>query len=541
MQSTEWILLDTETTGFKAPIFVVEIAAQKMKGWNKVGPPFRYLVNQNEDIPPEASRVHGYTREILERDGEPPELVYTEFSKYVRDLPIVAYNLAYDLDKVLLPEWKRLGISPIGTTGFCALHLAQRLLDPVPAGNCKLQTLRQYYHLPERGAHTGMGDVETVIDLLQTILKPLAEERNISSWDELIKFSGGTWFPSKIPFGKHKGRDFRDASKDGDLRSWLEWLSQSSNAKSSQMGHWYLEKLSSTPPKVTNASSSLDFDATSSGTNLVGFIDQDSEKLKELIAFGRARLAEVSAEYMAEKRSVDSITAALFNILKDLYKKRDNLVLLIKFRKRFIDVLLAEGEEEAEKLNEEFEEEQETSDSEYDEASKNSKDTQDLTKEEQEETKTLFKELAKLHHPDLYANDPKLQTIYKSLTSAINVARDEGNISVLREIAHDHQGYILKQGWGDIHINTEDIGQNLSKIYDAIQIEIVDLLENLNTLRESAQYEVMVFCKDNPERLQEVAKRQAAEIEIDIEELTVEADRLHDEIIELTGNKDVFK
>ena len=178
---------------------------------------------------------------------------------------------------------------------------------------------------------------------------------------------------------------------------------------------------------------------------------------------------------------------------------------------------------------------------EYDEASKNSKDTQDLTKEEQEETKTLFKELAKLHHPDLYANDPKLQTIYKSLTSAINVARDEGNISVLREIAHDHQGYILKQGWGDIHINTEDIGQNLSKIYDAIQIEIVDLLENLNTLRESAQYEVMVFCKDNPERLQEVAKRQAAEIEIDIEELTVEADRLHDEIIELTGNKDVFK
>jgi len=26
--------------------------------------------------------------------------------------------------------------------------LAQRLLDPVPAGNCKLQTLRQYYRLP---------------------------------------------------------------------------------------------------------------------------------------------------------------------------------------------------------------------------------------------------------------------------------------------------------------------------------------------------------------------------------------------------------
>ena len=39
--------------------------------------------------------------------------------------------------------------------------LAQRLMDPVPAGNCKLQTLRQYYRLPERGAHTALGDVET--------------------------------------------------------------------------------------------------------------------------------------------------------------------------------------------------------------------------------------------------------------------------------------------------------------------------------------------------------------------------------------------
>jgi DNA polymerase III epsilon subunit-like protein len=170
MQNEEWIILDTETTGFTAPIIVVELAAQRMRGWELQGVPFRRL-NQNADIPPDASRVHGYTREILERDGEPAIDVYRDFAGYAGDLPIVSYNLKYDLENVLKPEWSRLGIKSIGVEGFCALRLAQRLLDPVPAGNCKLQTLRQFYRLPERGVHTAMGDVETVIDLLTDILQ----------------------------------------------------------------------------------------------------------------------------------------------------------------------------------------------------------------------------------------------------------------------------------------------------------------------------------------------------------------------------------
>ncbi len=149
MNDTPWILLDTETNGLRAPIYVVELAAQRMIGWEPEGEPFRHLLNQNVNIPPEASRVNGYTREILERDGDPPLDVYADFRRYAGTLPLVSYNLAYDLDQVLIPEWERLGIAPIGERGFCALELARRLLDPVPAGNCKLQTLRQFYHLPE--------------------------------------------------------------------------------------------------------------------------------------------------------------------------------------------------------------------------------------------------------------------------------------------------------------------------------------------------------------------------------------------------------
>src|SRR5206468_6937947 len=137
MNSKHWILLDTETTGFTAPVFVVELAAQRMFGWEPDGEPLRKLLNQNADIPADASRVHGYTREILERDGESVHQVYREFAEYASGLPLVSFNLEYDLDEVLKPEWKRLGIGAIGSRGFCALRLAQRLLDPVPAGNCK--------------------------------------------------------------------------------------------------------------------------------------------------------------------------------------------------------------------------------------------------------------------------------------------------------------------------------------------------------------------------------------------------------------------
>ena len=64
-----WILLDTETTGLAKPVFTVELAAQKMQGWKRDGEPFRRLLNHGCAIPDEAARVHGYTREISERDA----------------------------------------------------------------------------------------------------------------------------------------------------------------------------------------------------------------------------------------------------------------------------------------------------------------------------------------------------------------------------------------------------------------------------------------------------------------------------------------
>ena len=132
MESFEWVILDTETTGIKRPIYVVEIAAQKMIGFKRNGEPFRKLVNHNTEIPSEASRVHGYTQEILNRDGELANKVYDDLREYIGNLPISAYNLSYDWDEVLIPEWERLGISPIGKRGFVAIGWLSAYWTQVP-------------------------------------------------------------------------------------------------------------------------------------------------------------------------------------------------------------------------------------------------------------------------------------------------------------------------------------------------------------------------------------------------------------------------
>ncbi len=44
------------------------------------------------------------------------------------------------------------------------------------------------------------------------------------------------WFSSRLPFGKFKGRLYQEAREDAELTSWLEWLAESTNERSSAMG-----------------------------------------------------------------------------------------------------------------------------------------------------------------------------------------------------------------------------------------------------------------------------------------------------------------
>lgn len=192
MEDIEWVVIDTETSGLASPVHVIEIAAQRMRGWEKIGSGFRYLLNHNVNISPFATAVHGYTKQYISQHGIAPRIAYEQLRLYIEDRSIVSYILPFYFDRVLINEWTRLGIAPIGKRGFCALRLAKALLDPSPTGDHKLQTLRQHFRLPERRAHSALGDVETTIDLLQSVLWPIARQRGLVEWDVISKLGGAS-------------------------------------------------------------------------------------------------------------------------------------------------------------------------------------------------------------------------------------------------------------------------------------------------------------------------------------------------------------
>ena len=465
--------------------------------------------------------------------------MYRDFAAYAGGLPVVAYNLAFDWDQVLLPEWQRMGLGPIGQRGLCALELARRLVDPVPAGNCKLQTLRQFYRLPERGAHTALGDVQTVVDLLGTVLRPLAEARGLHTWDDLLALTEATWFPSLIAFGKFKGRNFREAAADSELHGWLQWLAGSSNARSASMGQWYLAQLETEAPPQSAMGVATNNDAAASewpdGSAVVLYLSPQKAELQRLIDAARERLTTLEADYTAQKHAVDAALAQLFQALRPHYQRRDQLRLNVDFRREYLDALMRSGDDEAQEVEQAHAEARQRTNAEYEQAAFEAASKQALTDEQAQEMKDIWRKLVRMFHPDRCMDDPEKRRAHEWLTAEINQARDRGDIQRLREIAQNPDAFLSKHGMAALSQDDSSDVRRLRTLLNALQQRILETLETLNILREAPGYELhQRMQQDSAFFATTVAQHQAA-LEAEMAQLEAEAARLAEEIEGLTG------
>jgi DNA polymerase-3 subunit epsilon len=313
------------------------------------------------------------------------------------------------------------------------------------------------------------------------------------------------------------------------------------------MGKWYLgeltkselaEKSQKAQPFPNNQpSDNSSQEGTDTGTGIVEYVDLDAKKYEQLIRLSRGRLSELSATFMEEKRKIEFNNAALFRRVREYYQRRDKLVLVIKYRRSFLDVLLTHGEEEAKTVSDEYKEAQAEADQEYEDARKKTEKVTALSDEEATQLQDLWKRLVKVFHPDRYRSEPEKQAIYEKLISVINDARETGNISLLVEISRNPDAYIDKQGWASINLDVQSKSINLKKLYEAIEVEIVERIEALTELRGSPDYRVAMYCNGNSERLEEVAKQQIEALNVEISDLRQEAERLKNEIEELTENQ----
>ncbi len=231
---------------------------------------------------------------------------------------------------------------------------------------------------------------------------------------------------------------------------------------------------------------------------------------------------------------MDAVQAVLFRLLREHYQKRDRLRLTVDYRRKFLDSLTRGDRQEGMKAAEDYEQAKTQSDQDYEELSAAADKKKQLTAEQETELTQLWKKLVKLYHPDRFANEPDKLETYHKLTAAINQAKDAGDIELLREIAEDPHGFILRQGWANLDFkDVEELAQ-LQRLHETLQKEIAAVTESLKTLRASPDYELCQLAEQKPGVLDELAAERVKQLEVENAELEKQAELLAEKIKKLS-------
>ena len=157
------------------------------------------------------------------------------------------------------------------------------------------------------------------------------------------------------------------------------------------------------------------------------------------------------------------------------------------------------------------------------------------TPEQEQEVKALWRKLVKMYHPDRHPGDREKQERYNLLMQAVNQAKDREDIDVLREIADDPRGFCQRQGWGNFNLDDHDDPDHLARLYEGLQDQLIALIESLNTLHESPEFDLCQRVETSPELLDQIVAEHGADLDEEITTLKGESEQLEAEIEELTG------
>ena len=93
------IFLDTETTGlsFKDGHKIVEIACIETKDLIPTNKVFHKLINPQRDVPEEAYKIHGFSREFLSNKQVFSEIA-DDFLEFIEGKRLIIHNAHFDLN-----------------------------------------------------------------------------------------------------------------------------------------------------------------------------------------------------------------------------------------------------------------------------------------------------------------------------------------------------------------------------------------------------------------------------------------------------------
>lgn len=217
------LVLDTETTGvdpLEARLVTAYVGVMSHDGTILIGQEF--LANPGVEIPEAAAAVHGITTEHARANGRQPSAVLSELTAILfstRNLPIVAYNAAYDMTLLLREGHRHLPADDAGA--FEELLRERPVIDPFiidkemdkwRKGSRKLIDTARHYgvELSEEEAHGAAADAiaggRVALALLRkydNIAPPRINWQTLHNaqidWKAAQAESFQTWLRSKAP------------------------------------------------------------------------------------------------------------------------------------------------------------------------------------------------------------------------------------------------------------------------------------------------------------------------------------------------------
>ncbi|WP_376097529.1 DNA polymerase III subunit epsilon [Roseomonas sp. CCTCC AB2023176] len=153
------LILDTETTGLDPATGdrVLEVAAIEVVNFLPTGRHFHRLINPERDVPPESSRVHGFTWDML-RDKPVFAEILPGLVEFLGDDPIVAHNAPFDFG-FLDAEFDRAGAPRLDRARMVdTLAIAKKRFPGLP-NSLDALCRRFAIDLSERTTHNALLDV----------------------------------------------------------------------------------------------------------------------------------------------------------------------------------------------------------------------------------------------------------------------------------------------------------------------------------------------------------------------------------------------
>ena len=539
-----WLLTDLSTVEEDATQRPRRVVAQLMEGWEPVSEVFdqyvnRDLVDDYQELPDH--ELDEWQEQKILTQGEIPYYVYEELQSYARGGLVCAFNLKKVFDDILTPDWVDARSETGLNRGFCVLRFAQKLLDPFPIQDNSLNALQSFYSLGVQNLHDPRGRIFAIRELFQSVLRPIAERKRLTSTYKIIDYCEEEWYPAILQWGKYKGQAYSQARNDEEMLAWLKNKAKSPNSHVARMFRWYNVRLQQTEFSVEADElfvtadhmliSNKQVSSDDQRHGIVLFQNTELKQLQRLVEWARIQLAEIEKQFDHLRGEIEKVKFVIRDKLFLHYKRRDSLRLKAKYLQIRIDMYMhptdktfedidLEYKSEEEKLNQEFEETKRK----FEQRAKNEVNPAEVN--------VIYRTLAKLYHPDRQTNNAT-QKSHEQLMKLINRARREKNLKMLKEIAEDPRGFCLRNNIDQIQSEVEEDIEFTRRLYKHLQERRFVAITELNALKDSHDYELYQHSLRQPDFMDAVAKTQQQEIERECDELEKKIVELRRELDEM--------